>query len=54
MIDVVDLLIEWRDAREAIFKTAEPTAAMFTRLGAAELALMTYARRIVSFEDMMK
>lgn len=38
------LLIEWRDAREAIFKTDKPTPQMFTRLGAAELALMTFAR----------
>lgn len=44
MTDVVFLLIEWRDAREAIFKAESPTPTMFTRLGAAELALMVYAR----------
>lgn len=37
---------EWRDAREVIFKTDIPTPVMWTRLGAAELALMTYARAL--------
>lgn len=40
------LLIEWRDAREEIFKTEKPTPDMFTRLGNAELALMVYARSL--------
>lgn len=40
------LLVEWRDAREVIFKEEQPLPASFTRLGAAELALMNYARGI--------
>ena len=46
MSDTEYLLIEWRDAREAIFITPQPTAAMFARLAAAELALMTFARTL--------
>lgn len=42
------LLIEWRDAREAIFKAASPSPDEFKRLGSAELALMTYARSLSS------
>lgn len=42
-----ELLVEWRDAREVIFATEKPTPEMFTRLGAAELALMTLARTLL-------
>jgi hypothetical protein len=46
MVDPRILLIEWRDAREAIFASEHATPKMVDRLAAAELALMNYARTI--------
>lgn len=45
------LLIDWRDAREAIFAVETPTPEMFTRLGSAELALMAHARALTPSQE---
>lgn len=43
--DLWKLLVEWRDARQAIFDfEGMPPRAMIDRVAAAELALMTYTR----------
>lgn len=42
---MLELIREWRDAREAIFRAGDNVKPeMFDRLGSAELALMTWAR----------
>lgn len=46
MTDALRLLIEWRDAREEIFKADLPTPAQFSRLASAELDLMAFARAL--------
>lgn len=46
------LVIEWRDARQAVFdhpaEISEAAKARWTRLGSAESALMAHARTIVA------
>lgn len=44
--EALRLLREWRDAREEIFAVEKPTPEMIARLGCAEWALMTFARRV--------
>jgi hypothetical protein len=45
-IPIAIALIEWRDAREAIFNTEKATTEMWARLSNAEHRLMTLAREM--------